>query len=123
MLPHPLSSPKLPSLPSLVLPPVPLRAPVQVWPVALASPAGLAIVGDAIYVAALRGTRLWRMKITGNTTTASEEYFTGAYGRLRTVEASPDGGLWLATSNGGDKDSVPNNSATAILHVALNRRH
>ncbi len=98
-------------------------APVQVWPVALASPAGLAIVGDAIYVAALRGTRLWRMKITGNTTTASEEYFTGAYGRLRTVEASPDGGLWLATSNGGDKDSVPNNSATAILHVALNRRH
>jgi hypothetical protein len=51
------------------------------------------------------------MKITGR--------ITGAYGRLRTVEPSPDGGLWMTTSNGGDKDSVPNNSNTLILHLAL----
>jgi glucose/arabinose dehydrogenase len=96
--------------------------PVQTWPVADASPSGLAIVDDTLYMAALRGTRLWRMKITGRTTTPPQPYFTGAYGRLRTVEPSPDGGLWMTTSNGGDKDSVPDNSNTLILHLALHGR-
>jgi glucose/arabinose dehydrogenase len=95
-------------------------APVQTWPVAAASPSGLAIVDNTLYMAALRGTQLWRMRITGNTTADPAAYFTGTYGRLRTVEPSPDGGLWLATSNGGDKDSIPNNSNNVILHVALN---
>jgi glucose/arabinose dehydrogenase len=99
-------------------------APVQTWPVAAASPSGLTIVHDTLYMAALRGTRLFRMTITGRTTTAPQAYFTGTYGRLRTVEKAPDGGLWLTTSNGGDKDSVPNNSNNVILHVALgSRRH
>ncbi len=94
-------------------------APVQTWPVAAASPSGLTIVHDTLYMAALRGTRLFRMTITGCTTTAPQAYFTGTYGRLRTVEKAPDGGLWLTTSNGGDKDSTPNNSNNVILHVAL----
>jgi glucose/arabinose dehydrogenase len=97
-------------------------APIQTWPVAAASPSGLAIVDNTLYMAALRGTQLWRMRITGNTTTDPQPYFTGAYGRLRTVEPSPDDGLWLATSNGGDKDSIPNNSNNVILHVTLNHR-
>jgi glucose/arabinose dehydrogenase len=98
-------------------------APVQTWPVAAASPSGLTIVHDTLYMAALRGTQLFRMSITGCTTTAPQAYFTGTYGRLRTVEKAPDGGLWLTTSNGGDKDSIPNNSNNVILHVQLGRRH
>ncbi|MEV6105360.1 PQQ-dependent sugar dehydrogenase [Streptomyces sp. NPDC051940] len=94
-------------------------APVRTWAVSAASPSGLAIVDDTLYVAALRGTQLWRMRITGDTTTTPEAYFTGTYGRLRTVEPTPDGDLWLTTSN-GDKDSVPDNSDTAILRVPLN---
>ena len=43
----------------------------------------------------------------------------GTYGRLRTVEPAPDGGLWLTTTNVGDKDSTPNNSNERILHVTL----
>ena len=31
----------------------------------------------------------------------------------------PDGGLWLTTTNAGDKDSTPNNSNEKILHVSL----
>jgi glucose/arabinose dehydrogenase len=93
--------------------------PVQTWPVAAASPSGLAVVDDTLYMAALRGTQLWRMTIKGRTTTVPQAYFTGTFGRLRTVEAAPDGGLWLTTSNGGDKDSVPNNSNNRILHLAL----
>ncbi len=97
--------------------------PVQTWPVAAASPSGLAIVDDTLYVAALRGTQLWRMRITGTTTSTPKPYFTGTYGRLRTVEPDPHGGLWLTTSNGGDKDSVPDNSDDQILHLALRERH
>jgi glucose/arabinose dehydrogenase len=93
--------------------------PVRTWPVADASPAGLAIVDDTLYVAALRGQRLWVMRITGDTTAPPVAYFQGEFGRLRTVEASPDGGLWLTTTS-GDKDSIPNNSNDQILHVALN---
>jgi hypothetical protein len=48
-----------------------------------------------------------------------QSYFNGTYGRLRTVEPSPDGGLWLTTSNLGDKDSTPNNSNEKLLHVTL----
>jgi len=70
-------------------------------------------------MAALRGERLYRMRITGNSTDTPVAFFQGTYGRLRTVKPSPDGGLWLTTSN-GDKDSTGNNSSTKILHVALN---
>jgi glucose/arabinose dehydrogenase len=92
--------------------------PKQTWPVADASPSGLAIVGDTLYLAALRAQKLYRMKITGDALAAPQPYFQGAYGRLRTVEPTPCGDLWLTTSN-GDKDSVPNNSTTQIMRVDL----
>jgi glucose/arabinose dehydrogenase len=98
-------------------------APVQTWPVADASPSGLAVVRGTLYMAALRGTQLWRMRITGTGTTPPRAYFTGTYGRIRTVEPAPDGGLWLTTSNGGDKDSIPNNSNNVLLHLALGGEH
>lgn len=48
-----------------------------------------------------------------------QQYFVGTYGRLRTVEPSIDGNLWLTTSTGGDKASVLNNSNERIFTVAL----
>ncbi len=92
--------------------------PVRTWPVAQASPSGLAIVNDTLYMAALRGARLWVMHIAGDGTSTPQAFFAGQFGRLRTVEPSPDGGLWVTTSS-GDKDSTPNNSNDKILHVAL----
>jgi glucose/arabinose dehydrogenase len=95
-----------------------LVAPVQHWSVSAASPSGLAFANGTLYMAALRGARLWVMKIQGNGTSAPQAFFQGQFGRLRTVEPSPDGGLWVTTSS-GDKDSTPNNSNDKILHVAL----
>jgi glucose/arabinose dehydrogenase len=92
--------------------------PVRTWPVAQASPSGLAIVHNTLYMAALRGSRLWVMHIAGSGTSTPQAFFTGQFGRLRTVEPAPDGGLWLTTSS-GDKDSTPNNSNDRIMHVAL----
>ncbi|GAA1621224.1 PQQ-dependent sugar dehydrogenase [Saccharothrix algeriensis] len=94
-------------------------APKRTYPTSEGSCSGIAIVRDALYVACLRGTRLYRGVISGTSLTNVQSYFVGTYGRLRTVEPSPSGGLWLTTSNTGDKDSVPNNSNERILHVAL----
>ena len=83
---------------------------------AAASPSGIAIVKGVIYVTALRGQRLYRMVITGDTVAPPTVLLPGIYGRLRTVEPAPDGGLWLTTSNGDGLDHTP---VDRVLHVSL----
>ncbi len=63
--------------------------------------------------------RMYREVISGSSLTQVTTYFNGTYGRLRTVEPAPDGGLWLTTTNNGDKDSIANNSNDKILYVDL----
>jgi hypothetical protein len=87
--------------------------------VAQGSGSGITIVRDVLDVACERGTRLYREVISGSNLTNVQTCFNGTYGRLRTVEPEPDGGRWLATSNGGDKDSTPHNSNNQIFHIAL----
>ncbi|WP_328460346.1 PQQ-dependent sugar dehydrogenase [Actinoplanes sp. NBC_00393] len=70
--------------------------PIVQWTTDEASPSGAAVSGDTLYVAALRGERLWRVPLGGGSTEAK---FSGEYGRLRTVAVAPDGSLWLTTSN------------------------
>lgn len=94
-------------------------APKHTYPTADGSCSGIAIVRDALYVACERGTRMYREVISGSDLTNVQTYFNGTYGRLRTVEPAPDGGLWLTTSNNGDKDSIPDNSDEKIFHVTL----
>jgi glucose/arabinose dehydrogenase len=93
-------------------------APKHTYPVASGSCSGIAIIRDVLYVACERGTRLYREVISGSSLTNVTTYFQGTYGRLRTVEPAPDGGMWMTTSN-GDKDSTPNNSSTKVFHVDL----
>ncbi len=83
-----------------------------------ASCSGIAIVDDALYIACLRGERMYRHVIDGTELTDRKEFFNGTYGRLRTVEPTAGGGLWLTTSD-GDKDSTAENSDTKILRVTL----
>jgi glucose/arabinose dehydrogenase len=55
--------------------------------------------GD-LFVAALRGERLWRLALAEDGTVAeSEELFVGELGRLRQAVQAPDGSLWILTSN------------------------
>jgi glucose/arabinose dehydrogenase len=73
--------------------------PALTWPVDEASPSGLAYTDGELWMAALRGERLWRIPVDGADAGEPTPYFTGEYGRLRTVVVAPDGRLWLTTSN------------------------
>jgi glucose/arabinose dehydrogenase len=95
-----------------------LIAPKHTYSVASGSCSGITIIRDVLYVACERGTRLYREVISGSSLTNVQQFFVGTYGRLRTVEPAPDGGMWM-TNSSGDKDSTPNNSNDKVFHVAL----
>ena len=94
-------------------------APKYAYRTSEGSCSGIAIVRDVLYVACLRGTRVYRHVISGSSLTGTQELFRGTYGRIRTVEPSIDGGLWMTTTNSGDKDSIANNSNEKIFKVTL----
>ena len=94
-------------------------APKQTYSTVNGSCSGIAIVRDVLYVACERGTRLYREVISGTSLTNVQQFFVGTFGRLRTVEPTLDGNLWLTTSNLGDKDSIANNSNEKLFKVLL----
>ncbi|WP_349815048.1 PQQ-dependent sugar dehydrogenase [Curtobacterium sp. MCLR17_007] len=71
--------------------------PVQQWRTDDASPSGLAVVDDTVFVANLQGEVLRSVPAADPTT--SREWFGGTYGRLRTVLEGPDDTLWFLTNN------------------------
>jgi glucose/arabinose dehydrogenase len=73
--------------------------PRVVWSTDEASPSGLAYAEGRLWLAALRGTRLWRIDVDGGEVGSVRDFFVGDYGRLRTVAVAPDGMLWVTTSN------------------------
>lgn len=73
--------------------------PLVTWTTEEASPSGAAIAGDTLYVAALRGERLWTIPLEDGRTGTPRAELEARYGRLRTVATAPDGSLWLTTSN------------------------
>ncbi len=74
--------------------------PQVVWPVEQASPSGLAYADGRLWMAGLRGQRLWRIEVSAaGRASQPTAWFTEDYGRLRTVATAPDGRLWLTTSN------------------------
>ncbi|MGZ4480133.1 MAG: PQQ-dependent sugar dehydrogenase [Nocardioidaceae bacterium] len=92
--------------------------PVAQWPTDEASPSGIAVAGNAVYMAALRGARLWVIPIPGGKAGRPRALLTGAYGRLRTVAVAPDGSLWLTTSNRDGRGS-PRRGDDKIIRLTL----
>ncbi|WP_328384430.1 PQQ-dependent sugar dehydrogenase [Streptomyces sp. NBC_00400] len=93
--------------------------PVEVWKTADASPSGIAYAKGSIWMASLRGERLWRIPLNGTKPVAAPQAFLkGAYGRLRTVVAADDGALWLVTSN-TDGRGTPHKGDDRILRLKV----
>ncbi|MBL7259648.1 PQQ-dependent sugar dehydrogenase [Paractinoplanes lichenicola] len=80
--------------------------PLVTWPTSDASPSGLAITGNTLYAAGLRGERLWTIPIEGDGLGEPRAILDGEFGRLRTVEVAPDGSLWVTTSNTDGRGDV-----------------
>ena len=84
-----------------------LEDPVIEWGTDEASPSGLAYFGGSLWVAALRGERLFQIPVAGDGSLgAPVPLFVGQYGRLRTVVPAPDGTLWFSTSNRDGRGST-----------------
>ncbi|MBU2666526.1 PQQ-dependent sugar dehydrogenase [Actinoplanes bogorensis] len=88
--------------------------PIVQWATDDASPSGAAVAGNTLYVAGLRGERLWTVPLGGG---APKAELTGRYGRLRTVAVAPDGALWVTTSN-RDGRGDPRGGDDRILRFA-----
>jgi len=91
--------------------------PVAVWAPDEASPSGIAVVDDVVYVAGLRGERLWLY----DTTTPSIEpspVHTGEFGRLRDVIPGPGDTLWVLTNNTDGRGS-PGPHDDRLLQLTL----
>jgi glucose/arabinose dehydrogenase len=74
--------------------------PVAVWATSDASPSGIAARGDTVFVAGLRGERLWAVDtLDGASAAEPAAALVGEQGRLRDVVAAPDGSLWVLTGN------------------------
>ena len=70
--------------------------PVATWTTDDASPSGIAIVDDRVYLACLRGQKMYRIGTDGSD---PQVLLAGAYGRLRDAVRAPDGSLRVLTSN------------------------
>lgn len=93
--------------------------PVAQWHTADASPSGIAYAKGSIWMAGLRGERLWRIPLDG-TKAAHEpqEFLKGRYGRLRTVVAAGGDKLWLVTSE-TDTRGTPSKGDDRILELKV----
>lgn len=74
--------------------------PVAQWGTDEDSPSGIAYAAGSVWMAALRGERLWRIPLDGTAAAARPtDFLNGRYGRLRGVLAVDDDTLLVSTSN------------------------
>ncbi|MEU3287152.1 PQQ-dependent sugar dehydrogenase [Streptomyces longwoodensis] len=93
--------------------------PVAQWHTDDASPSGIAYARGSIWMAGLKGQRLWRIPLKGTQASAAPQGFLeGAYGRLRTVMAAGGDKLWLTTSN-TDGRGTPKQGDDRILELEV----
>lgn len=92
--------------------------PVRQWRTDVASPSGIAVLDDSVFMAGLRGARLWQIPLREGRAGRPRALLTERYGRLRTVAVAPDGSLWLTTSNRDGRGS-PRAGDDRILRLVV----
>ncbi|WP_420167783.1 PQQ-dependent sugar dehydrogenase [Streptomyces violaceoruber] len=96
--------------------------PVAQWKTSEASPSGIAYAKGSIWMAGLRGERLWRIPLSGDS--AKEPYaepqafLEEEHGRLRTVVSAGSDRLWLVTSN-TDGRGTPKSGDDRVLRLEV----
>ncbi|MFE6734645.1 PQQ-dependent sugar dehydrogenase [Microbacterium sp. NPDC057650] len=90
--------------------------PVVQWKPEEASPSGIAVVGDVVLIAGLRGERLWVVQTSSPD--GSWPMYTGSFGRLRDVIPGPDGTFWVLTNNTDGRGS-PRDGDDRLLQLGF----
>ena len=90
--------------------------PVVTWRTSEASPSGAAIRRGTLYIGALQGQAVLRVRLDGTSARKLSPLLRGAYGRIRTVVRAPDGSLWVSTSN-RDGRGAPERADDRILRI------
>ncbi|WP_370269161.1 sorbosone dehydrogenase family protein [Streptomyces sp. V4I8] len=93
--------------------------PLAQWGTDDASPSGIAYAEGSVWMAGLKGQRLWRVPLNGTEASADPQAFLeGEYGRLRTVVPAGGDMLWVTTSNTDGRGS-PKDGDDRILEVQV----
>ncbi|MFC8514879.1 PQQ-dependent sugar dehydrogenase [Streptomyces sp. NPDC057257] len=93
--------------------------PIAQWHTDDASPSGIAYAEGSIWMAGLKGQRLWRIPLKGTVASAAPQAFLeGKYGRLRTVVSAGGDKLWVTTSN-TDGRGTPKSGDDRILELEV----
>jgi glucose/arabinose dehydrogenase len=91
--------------------------PKVVWRTRDASPSGLAYWQGELWMAGLRGERLWEIPLDGSSTRDPIAHFRGAYGRLRTVVVAHDGTSLLLSNSNTDGRGDPSSDDDRLFRV------
>jgi len=91
--------------------------PKVVWRTDEASPSGLAYWQNSLWMAGLRGQRLWEIPVDGTKTGDPVAHFRGDYGRLRTVQVAADGGSLLLTNSNTDGRGDPASDDDRLFQI------
>ncbi|MFC4588326.1 PQQ-dependent sugar dehydrogenase [Sphaerisporangium corydalis] len=97
--------------------------PLLTWAPSEASPSGMAYADGSLWVAALRGTRLWQIPLSASGKAGRPvARYEGEFGRLRAVVTAPDGNsLYVSTSNrDGHAGGTIKDGDDRILVIPLN---
>ncbi|MEU8888783.1 PQQ-dependent sugar dehydrogenase [Streptomyces sp. NPDC048442] len=93
--------------------------PVAQWKTSEASPSGIAVAEGSVWMAGLKGERLWRIPLDGaNPVAPPQAFFAEKYGRLRTVLALGGDELLVVTSE-TDSRGTPEPGDDRILKVKV----
>ena len=92
--------------------------PVVTWPTSEASPSGLVAIDGTLFLAALRGQRVWALYPLPGGQLDAVAWFTGEFGRIRDVVPAADGSLWFVTNN-TDGRGEPREGDDRLLQVRL----
>ncbi|MFJ7060208.1 PQQ-dependent sugar dehydrogenase [Streptomyces griseobrunneus] len=96
--------------------------PVAQWKTSEASPSGIAYAEGSVWMAGLRGERLWRIPLSGDSgkepLADPQSFLDEKHGRLRTVVGAGGDRLWLVTSNtDGRGEPKPGDDRILLVEV------
>ena len=91
--------------------------PKVVWRTRDASPSGLAYWQGDLWMAGLRGQRLWQIPLDGTKAGDPIAHFRGNYGRLRTVAVATDGNSLLMSNSNTDGRGDPTSKDDRLFRI------